>query len=104
MFSAARLVTGARCRASEAGVACGCSSVVRSTSPCVCTQTSALLPPRCIEAICASGPARRASPPGSTRHDCGPSLTANTRSISARGAMWPGPRSLAQVGICDSGR
>ncbi len=71
MFSAARLVTGARCRASDAGVACGCSSVVRSTSPWVCTQTSALLPPRCIDAICASAPASRARPPGSTRHDCG---------------------------------
>ena len=48
------------------------------------TQVSALLPPRCMEAMPALAFTSRARPPGSTRQDCGPSATANTRSMTER--------------------
>ena len=46
----------------------------------------------------------RVRPPGSTRQDCAPSDTANTRSISERGTMRSPSMPCFQVGICDSGR
>ena len=93
-----------RC-ASISGVSRVCSSVVASTSPCVSAQTSALLPPACIDAMSPLPLARRARPPGSTRQDCAPSDTANTRSMTERGTTRPAPDAdCSQVGICDNGR
>jgi hypothetical protein len=99
-FSAERLVTvRPRCEMSTAGCS-WCSRLVVSTSPSVSTQVSALLPPRCMVAISSEPPAMRVRPPGSTRHEPGPSETANTRRMSERGVRRP----PFQVGICDSGR
>ena len=92
-----------RCTTAEGDKWVG-SKVVRSTSPSVRTQTSALLPPRCIEAMLCCTLTMRASPPGSTRQERGPSDSANTRSMTERGEMRAGcPGTLLQVGICDSG-
>ena len=98
-----RLVTSRLRCASVAGVRWGCNRVVVSTSPRVSAHTSALLPPRCMVAISAPSPATRASPPGNTRHDWGPSDTANTRSTTERCTTRPCGADACQVGICDKG-
>ena len=75
-------------------------------APFVSAQTSALLPPLCIEAVSLVAPAMRASPPGSTRQERGPSETTKTRSITERASISPRSASVlsgCQVGICDSG-
>ena len=92
--------------ASVAGEWWGGSRVVVSTacSGGVTTQTSALLPPRCIEAMSPWAVAMRAMPPGSTRQERGPSDTANTRRMTERGTMRSSPSTDCQVGIWDSGR
>ncbi len=78
--------------------------MVVSSSPLVSTQVSALLPPRCMEAMSAPVLATLVRPPRAARaRNPAPSLMANTRSISERGTMWPLSRWLRQVGICDSG-
>ena len=125
-FSAARLVTGClrlvptgwatteeAASSGPAAFACGATvngsgsnganaSSGRRLALCVAaaiTQTSALLPPYCMEAMLSSLPARRAKPPGSTRHEPCPLGSANTRSMTERGAM----RLLCQTGVCESG-
>ena len=70
------------------------------------TQTSALLPPRCIDAAPLCDNAMRASPPGSTYQDCGPFLSAKTRNINERGTTevaLADAAVLCQVGICANG-
>ena len=63
-------------------------------------QTSALLPPCCIDAMFSFLPASRASPPGRTCQALWPSETAKTRNMAERGAIF----SPCQVGVCDSGK
>ena len=83
-FSAARLVTRAAAvprQRRPAGVRLQQAWCGRPRLRCS-TQVSALLPPRCIEAI-SSVARRRCAParPAARATSCGPSLTANTRSM-----------------------